>query len=304
MEKRKNLKLLPFGIESLTNLNYSLLAKWAQKLVGGHAIPRASQIRSTYHSRRRSGFKARKSFSSLSPIWKDISKDLNAFWNCTAYKLGNRDNVPFWEDTWVGSVHLALVFKKIYAISIKINIYIPSPRSWKKKRRWSLKFFGPPTHSELIQMNALFFLSMIQLNLQDQWMDLCGSLQAMGALQLTPISSLVKEVSFGHATEQFGKPRSRKRLEYSCSLAWKNRSNIGEVLIKKGWVSNSNRRFFCGSDPETIFHQHLVSLELYLNIAGCPKNINDSWTSQRAIKIKRELRMGWDRLVLAVCWDI
>lgn len=89
--------------ENLRNTNLLLLATWAWKMLKSLDHPSREvlwkrQACAAYYSRCRFSMSARKRPSRSSPIWKDICKDIETFWNCISFNLGNGDKIRFWND--------------------------------------------------------------------------------------------------------------------------------------------------------------------------------------------------------------
>ena len=80
----------------------------------------------TCYSRRNFGFKLRRSLTKDSPMWRNISKYLNASWNCTSFKFSSSDNIRFWEDVWIGPFSFASIFIEVFNRVVKTSIFSAS----------------------------------------------------------------------------------------------------------------------------------------------------------------------------------
>lgn len=57
-----------------------------------------NKVKNAYYRRIKFGMKTKKNLASLSRIWRDISREKAAFWNCVSFKLGTSRDIHFWEN--------------------------------------------------------------------------------------------------------------------------------------------------------------------------------------------------------------
>lgn len=77
------------GIKNINDLNTALPAKWAWKFFKGPEAPWRNQISNAHYSKRKFGFRVRRTFTTICPIWRDISRNIKAFWTCASFNLGD-----------------------------------------------------------------------------------------------------------------------------------------------------------------------------------------------------------------------
>ena len=119
------------GIKSLEQVNLALLTKWAWKFNVGSTSPWWKQIKNVYYMKKTFGLRSKKNHRKMSPIWKDVCKHHNAFWNCLPFKLGDGSKIHFWEDQWCGPSPLAFLFDDLYPLVVKQNCSVAS--QWSKR---------------------------------------------------------------------------------------------------------------------------------------------------------------------------
>ena len=118
-------KLWRFELESIHSKNLALLFKWLWNLDNGVAGDWQEHILLKYRPHFMNGIPA--FTGSLSPSWHGMVLAISSTQNITnllhanvKFKVGNRRNIWFWTNSWLGSeTTLQLLFPKLYNLSLQ-----------------------------------------------------------------------------------------------------------------------------------------------------------------------------------------
>jgi hypothetical protein len=101
------------GIEVLDIKNICLLSKWLFKLLNEQGMWQELLHNKYLHNKMLSQVQVKPTDS---PFWQGIRNGRDEFFQRGYFKIGDGQNVRFWEDPWLGKVSLADQYPSLYAI--------------------------------------------------------------------------------------------------------------------------------------------------------------------------------------------
>jgi hypothetical protein len=93
--------------------NQCLLSKWFSKLLSEEGMWQQLIQNKYLHSKSLSEVTVKPNDS---PFWKGLMKIKEDFFSRGSFKVGNREDTRFWEDTWLGNKSLAHQYPSLYSI--------------------------------------------------------------------------------------------------------------------------------------------------------------------------------------------
>lgn len=104
------------GIRKIRLHNRALLAKWLWRFGQEHeslwrkVVVARFGVRSRWESREVRGHHG-------CGMWNSILAVKSVFWESIRFKLGDGENICFWQDVWLGDCPLWLAFLNIYSLA-------------------------------------------------------------------------------------------------------------------------------------------------------------------------------------------
>ena len=130
------------GIGNISKKNEALLGKWLWRFPLEQNSFWCLIIRSKYGLNENgwdSRFVSRGSFRNP---WKAISNGLHSFKDFIQLRVGKGNKTRFWEDFWIGTYPLYIVFPRLYQLTRDQNTPIASVASWNSYHSisWNISF--------------------------------------------------------------------------------------------------------------------------------------------------------------------
>jgi len=235
------------GILNTRTLNEALILKWVWKLYNSDEEDLCcSLLRNKYLRNKPFACSKKKGGSQF---WRGVQQVKNKFFLGASFQVGNRENIRFWVDTWLGEVALKLIYPKLFTCCRYTDITVSE--CW-IGGEWVIDFrrtFGPAEVEEWDQL-----LSQLEgVHLSESPDKAIWRLEAKGVYSSR---SMYRFISFGGVLDKRVGKLWRSKLPMKLKVfvwqAMHNRLPTGVVLKGRNWKGDINCPL-CGS-PETIDH--------------------------------------------------
>ncbi|KAG8060373.1 hypothetical protein GUJ93_ZPchr0002g26796 [Zizania palustris] len=292
------------GVLDLKWMNIALMGKWLWKFETESGIWQT--LLSNKYSRHKKPLCLMESKMGDSQFWKTLMRIKPLYRKFCRMKIGNGENISFWEDTWVGNKPLSEMYHDLFITCFIKHMTVAEVF----KSNWNVLKFRRDLVGSRFQSWIKMKRECSSIVLSDTKDSVLWSLTSKGTFTVSSFYLALKTQNLVKRRNVVWGLKVPLKIKIFLWLAYKNKILTRDNLVKRGWKGDIKNCVFCCREESVqhLFFDCSVAKFIWRMVYTCfnigpfadMKHVWDTWFGKLNKRVRNVVGVG----LAAVFWSV